>query len=766
MRFQDFHPDLFAIAGGKGGNLARMFQRGFPVPEGFVVLPGSFQNEKLIPKAWEEIRENLNRIRKYFPGSLFAVRSSALSEDSSKASFAGEYETVLNVKSDEEVFRALHTVHGSRLSHRVSVYGSVHGITHYQEMSIVIQRMVPSEIAGVLFTADPITGSHAKIIGNYVHGPGEKLVSGESNAESFDFTIPKGKYNGPGELKKYSHKLFRYAKQIQAEWDSPQDIEWALSRGKVYVLQTRPITNLHVENLDTYEMNYSLNGDFLWTNANLIEAVPDAISPFNWSYFKYIEEFTGFFPKQYATVGNICGRLYLNHSILSSLFALFGMSLHTFSKIMEEAFGKIPDEISIPFYPLLTMSIFFTQVLPGMIRRNRNFKEAEKKQNSFLNDNAEWCAKIQEAIQCVKTSEELLNLWKNGIDDQVVLSHMINLAAGNKAAFTIKLRKKLMKITRAEEYLILLYQEQADSQLASLGLIIGIYDIMGGKLDEKEYMKKYGHRGPHEAELMLPSIAEDPDWLAKQIDDYKKSNSDIQTLFENKQTQIQKTWEKFQQHFPRKVTWLKKQVDLASAYSCLREDARSEHIRSYRVLRNIALKAGEITGIGEDVFFLYRLELIRLLEGDRSMLKNIPARKINYQRYSSYPPFPSIIRGRFDPEVWMKDPDRRSDYHDPSISNIKPDYKILKGFAGASGRIKGTVRVLGSPEEGNELQPGEILVATTTNIGWTLFFTKAAAIITEIGAPFSHAAIVARELGIPAVVGCGNATSILQSGIR
>lgn len=94
------------------------------------------------------------------------------------------------------------------------------------------------------------------------------------------------------------------------------------------------------------------------------------------------------------------------------------------------------------------------------------------------------------------------------------------------------------------------------------------------------------------------------------------------------------------------------------------------------------------------------------------------------------------------------------------------DSETLKGHAGAAGRVEGIVRILASPEEGEKLLPGEILVATTTNIGWTPLFPKAAAIITDIGAPLSHAAIVARELGIPAVVGCTNATVRLKTGDR
>ncbi|HCX63343.1 MAG TPA: phosphoenolpyruvate synthase, partial [Clostridiales bacterium] len=140
-------------------------------------------------------------------------------------------------------------------------------------------------------------------------------------------------------------------------------------------------------------------------------------------------------------------------------------------------------------------------------------------------------------------------------------------------------------------------------------------------------------------------------------------------------------------------------------------------------------------------------------------------RKENYEKYKALPPFPSIIRGRFNPLEWMKDLNRRMDFYDSTMPlDVASDSEILKGFAGATGRIEGTVRILSIPEEGEKLQPGEILVATTTNVGWTPLFPRAAAIITDVGAPLSHAAIVARELGIPAVVGCGNATLRLKTG--
>jgi pyruvate,water dikinase len=125
-----------------------------------------------------------------------------------------------------------------------------------------------------------------------------------------------------------------------------------------------------------------------------------------------------------------------------------------------------------------------------------------------------------------------------------------------------------------------------------------------------------------------------------------------------------------------------------------------------------------------------------------------------------------MIIGAFDPLVWAVDPHRRSDLFDARQKRPASAAELIKGIAGSSGIAEGTVRRLDCPEDGNLLQQGEILVTVTTNVGWTPLFPRLAAIVTDVGAPLSHAAIVARELGIPAVVGCGNATMQLKTGDR
>ena len=187
------------------------------------------------------------------------------------------------------------------------------------------------------------------------------------------------------------------------------------------------------------------------------------------------------------------------------------------------------------------------------------------------------------------------------------------------------------------------------------------------------------------------------------------------------------------------------------------------------MIRAFALRAGELTGVGEDVFFLTIDEVLSLLAGDDSARRFLPAGK---KRMNAIAPCRRTRRSSsagLIPFQWAADPKRRSDIYNANapLAPHSPDTaNIIKGFAGALGIVEGTVRRLDSLEDSDQLQPGEILVTTMTNIGWTPLFPRLAAIITDLGAPLSHAAIVARELGIPAVVGCGDATMRLKTGDR
>ncbi len=142
-----------SAAGGKGGMLARLWQAGYPVPDGLVILPTAFDGDDLKTDAWAQIRAHLERMRTGNTSSAFAVRSSALSEDSAQASFAGAFETILDVRTDAEIREAIDTVRRSRLSERVVAYSRARGMATDHAIAVVVQRLIRAEFSGVLFTA-------------------------------------------------------------------------------------------------------------------------------------------------------------------------------------------------------------------------------------------------------------------------------------------------------------------------------------------------------------------------------------------------------------------------------------------------------------------------------------------------------------------------------------------------------------------------------------------------------------------------------------
>ncbi|WP_019914749.1 PEP/pyruvate-binding domain-containing protein [Paenibacillus sp. HW567] len=766
--FKEVTPQLQALAGGKGAMLSILYQKGYPVPEGFVVFPAALESGALQEGVREEIMEQAAAIRSKHPGARFAVRSSGLREDSAGASFAGEFESVLDVETDEQLWAALDTVYQSQFTERVQVYSSVQRIHEVHSLAVVVQRMVPSELSGVLFTADPVTGSRLFMQGNYVHGLGEQLVSGEANARLFTLSRPKGKYEGPPECKKYASQLYRHARKIEQLMGCPQDIEWAAVSGKLYLLQARPITTLSPGNRDHFECNDALTGDFLWTNTNVGESISDVFTPLSWSFLRALDEEHNVIPGHYLLSGNICGRVYSNISLPISVFATFGLRLQPLLRKMSDLFGEIPQGASLPMYPFSKLELI-RKLLPRIKYSARRTRQAVRALPQLVEETPEWCRTARARLQDIRSREELLLFWNRELWPQNVKLLWAALeGASAPMQKHVKYKLKLSKLLGSEAAELLLSNIGDGAELESLGPLLGISKILSGKLSREEYLRKYGHRGPHEVELSTPDASEDEAWLERQLEQYHNSHADVEELVSHQQELYAAAREKLQAQFPGRSAKILRQITAVQEGPRVREAIRSEWTRVTRTNRAFALKAGELSGIGEDVFFLYLDEILNWLAGgELPGLSHIAARKETYARYKALPPLPPVIRGRFDPFIWAKDPERRRDIYDPEapVQTVHGSEE-LRGFPGAAGRIEGVVRVLAEPEDGGQLLPGEILVAAVTNVGWTLCFPRAAAIVTDIGAPLSHAAIVARELGIPAVVGCGNATARLHTGDR
>ncbi len=767
--FKELTADQHSLAGGKGGTLARLYQAGYPVPDGFVILSTAFAGDELRPEAWGHVQAHLARLRKEGRDIAFAVRSSAMSEDAAQASFAGEFETLLDVHTDEMIREAIHTVRRSRHAERVRAYSEAKGIDTAHDMAVVVQQLVRADISGVLFTADPVTGNPSQMMGNFVYGFGEELVSGEAEPYTFRLKRPKGKYSGPSELKRFARRLYKLARRLEKELESPQDIEWAIAGRKLFLLQSRPITTLRGHNPISGEWNDSLTGDYLWTNTNFMEAVPDVMTPSTWSLVQilHFDTATAVMPRNLPYTGNICGRPYMNISLMLSILRAAGMKLPDAIRRVEEVFGRLPEGLEFSVPPVFTLSEIL-RLVPANIKLEIQFRKRIKRMPEFIIEAPRRCRSSRQRIQQVQTKAELVSLWRDDLKPYVY--HAFYMLRGvmkwfdNPAAV---LRHDLMGLVETADANALLSNISGDAELlASLGPVVGVARVARGEMSREEYLERYGHRGAHEWELSLPHPAEDPDWLDRQLAEFAKSPVDVDALLRKQRTEYEAAWRRFQERYPHKVKSIGRRLEKFAVDARMREAVRSEVTRVAGVVRDFALRAGALTNLGDGIFFLTLDEMIDVLSGDESAVVYIPARRETHARYVALPPYPMFINGRFDPFQWAADPNRRSDLFDSHAPISISDSDTITGFAGAAGRVEGLVRRLHSAEDGDQLQPGEILVAVTTNVGWTTLFPRAAAIVTDVGAPLSHAAIVARELGIPAVVGCGNATMRLKTGDR
>jgi phosphohistidine swiveling domain-containing protein len=326
-------------------------------------------------------------------------------------------------------------------------------------------------------------------------------------------------------------------------------------------------------------------------------------------------------------------------------------------------------------------------------------------------------------------------------------------------------RDKLRELVGDVDAEAMLTGVNAGGELASLGPVMGLSRLARGEITRQEFALAYGHRGPHEFEVSKPRPGEDPGWIDAQLAGLRDLRADTQALLARQEKAREEAWARFAARHPGKEAGMRDRVTRWNGVVRDREDARSENMRAFWVLRAFLLRAGELTGCGDDVFFLEIEETLDVLRGATAPLGRVPVRRATYEMYDALPPYPTLIVGRFDPVRWAADPARRSDIYD-ARGGEAPVSDTVTGFPGAPGVVEGIARVIASPEEGDRLAAGEILVTTLTNIGWTPMFPRAAAVVTDMGAPLSHASIVARELGIPAVVGTGNATMRLRDGDR
>ncbi|MEO3801077.1 PEP/pyruvate-binding domain-containing protein [Nonomuraea sp. B1E8] len=789
------------VVGGKGESLAHLARASLPVPAGFHVTTGAYRafvdrhglRDEILTGDAEQIQA-LFAARELPPeiaGDILAaytelgdepavaVRSSATAEDLPGMSFAGQQDSYLNIRGAAQLLDAVKRCWASLWTDRAIAYRDRHGIPRDEvAIAVVVQELVPADAAGVLFTED-----RDRLTINAAWGLGEAVVGGlvtpdtitldragrtvvdETIASKTVMTVrtpegtredpvPPGLRDEPVLTWAQAERLAELGMTIEELYGRPMDVEWALHDGRPHILQARPITGRREV------WNDSVKGDYLWSNGNLGEAIPSVMTPCTWSLVKaFIAEImvTGDLGG-HPMCGNIGGRVYMNMSVNASLGKALGIT-KKIEATQEPIYGRLPEGVETPLLPMTRWQTL--RAARPMLGGRREIQKLVEHIPAYIADAERRTEEIRAAIA---VSDDLAALWESDVQPRFSeCNRMLAAAARQDAGSLIYLGAQLAELVGEADATVLMSGIQSgEGRLESLGPLLGLARLKRGEITRDEYVRSYGHRCPDEFEISVARPVEDPAWLDDQL---AGLTVDPAELLDRQIEASEAAWRRFRERHPRKAEKFRRRIDRWEAIVRSREETRSEMMRGFWMVRDFVVRAGEVTGHGDDLFFLTIDEIIDVLRGSGRPLTRVAGRRAAYELYRSLPPYPGIIRGRFDPERWAADPGRRGDVFDAAATVVPPS-ETISGFPGASGVVEGTARVLASVADGDRLGEGEILVTTVTNVGWTLLFPRAAAVVTDVGAPLSHAAIVARELGIPAVVGTRNATMLLRDGDR
>lgn len=757
--------------GGKAQGLKKLKKLGMNIPETFVVL--DFDEA--------EIENFVSQL----PTKTWAVRSSADVEDGTEHSYAGQFQTYLNLNGKEEIVNSIKLCFESAASETVKSYKKGMQTLNGKGMNVLVQEMISPDCSGVIFTADPVKQRHDLLALSITKGIGEELMSGHEAGENFSFfkhgkKLPKSELLNPEVLSKMVSK----AKKIEIGYNKPADLEWAIdNRGMIWWLQLRPITSLnevHMNELD----HKPLREELIYTRGNIGEMMPGPVTPLTMSTFaKAIEiGLQEFYVKIGAQKELTDKNLYV-HSFYNHLFfdmeELYNSTRKVFMSKKENIDFAIAGEI-IPDKEVKMQAGFFRGILNFVAMSRfinsapKAYKKLKKMHDSFL------LAQPDDYRKAYKIIDQNLKV----LFDAYALHYVTSSQSG--ALYTTILQihsKRKLPQPHHQELVAKLYTNITDVESADVlryidelaGLLVGFENIKTDFIDVSDeksilyltktgpkeviqswnnFMQRHGHRCVREAEMHEKEWAVDPmpvieglktktallvDGHKSKINGfaYKKVN-----INENGLSPIGKQIVKLILPKARKAVARREQT---KAWSI---GIQYKFKKAYQHLADLLVKAGLLTD-QEQIYFLQHSEIGKLITSDNP---EYWIRKAN-QRRKIYPVMQTLSF-----------PDLSFGIPVPEVEDHVADEGGLRGIPVSQGIVTGKVRLVKSMKDAKLLEKDEIMVARFTDIGWTPFYSVLGGLITEIGSPLSHGAVVAREYGLPAVVSMKGAMSTLKNG--
>lgn len=708
-----------------------------------------------------------------FGGHYYAVRSSSDMEDLPGRSFAGIYESYLNLQGAENIKKGMQKCWASLWSERAIVYREKYKICHEKvSMPIIIQAMVDATYSGILFTEQPGGEKSGTMYLEYCMGLGDALASGA--IDPFRCTIDKSclavsHLNLPQGTRLNDSTILRLAElALKAEeyFDCPQDIEWAMDENRIYILQSRPI---HVG-------GRVIALHHIWTRANIGEVLPNVVTPLTWDVFRATlsnsTHAKGNKPEDIEKIQGIAlkqGRAYVRlDRFLDSFCYLPAVT----PGLMADVLGVRVPEASADYSAPAGLAVRIAQIvflldalrifprLHWLVRKNALHLPRD---SGDLHELLTWTTNCFRAhikctayaIGCLAVLSSLLKRW---IPSRAA-DLLPEILMGEDDMQTSAQGASLWRIAqhvRADSALHKVFLEDAEWSIMEERLACSA----GGReflRELQEFFRHNGSRAAGEFELSIPRWRENPAFICKVLRKYLHSDG---AAFHNKM-------ELKLERRARAVGHIKKSLSLPqrmlfsrflssySVYVTLRENVKYRLMEGYALLRRSLLATGDqmahrgLLTNAEDIFYLKMSEVSAFMNGHDSDGKETVAERKKQNMLWNAEIAPAVVI------------DDQSD--GLSVSDIVAEV-TLQGIGCSHGVAAGYARVLFDTGEMDLLRDDEILVTPHTDPGWTPLFLVCKALVTEIGGFLSHGATVAREYGVPAVANVQNATTMIQTG--
>lgn len=807
-------PAPVAVVGGKAASLAGLAMAGFTVPPWFVVgaeaaAAGSAAVAPDVARALAVLSPS---------GGRFAVRSSASEEDGTGHSFAGQFETYLNVAADDVLAR-IADVWASGAAPRVVAYRRERGLSGPPPApAAIVQRMLDPEAAGVAFSSDPVSGRRGVTLVAAVPGIGEALVSGEADADSYEVTreavvaratVRQGATNRVL-TDAQALAVADLARRAALHAGRPQDIEWALERGVLYLLQSRPITTLHARSDPDGARR-------IWDNSNIAESYGGITTPLTFSFARgvYTEVYRQFavllgVPRGVVDdhrstfenmLGLVRGRVYYNLISWYRVLAMLpGFAVNR--RFMEQMMGvrePLPDEVlgqeAAPTrwqrgrdgLRLVRSIVGLGLALVRLPRQTRHFYA---RLNHALGAGADLTAfRLDELTAHYRTLErQLLARWDAPlVNDFFAMifygvlrtvctkwladtdgSLQNDLITGEGGIVSAEPAARVHELAALAAHDATLTATLATGTLDTLTATLAAHPEAPFAKAYRAYLEKFSDRCLDELKLESPTLADDPLMLVRTIGTLAErlrsapppapggppaptAGAAARAVRQRAEAAAYDTlaWRPLRRLI---FGWVLHQARTRVAS---RENLRFERTRVFGRVRRIFVEAGRRLvaegrlDLADDVFYLEVGEVLGFVEGTvttSNLAAVAAARKAEFARYRAL----AAPADRFETRgaVWVGH-DYQSTAASATPAHLDADER--RGIGCCPGIVEGRARRVVDPRDA-VLAPGDILVAERTDPGWILLFPAASAVVVERGSVLSHAAIVSRELGLPSVV--------------